>query len=278
MATELIPGLGYVHVPDSSATELIPGAGYVEFEVAAAGVLNVVIAAYHYDHNLGSKMQILKANTAIDVLIGPFVSTSDGYTAITTGTIDVELSKNGQALANKTDVTAPTHDGAGTIDGYWNCELDATDTGTEGSLSLVAYVSTALPVKHEYVVLSEAAYDSLIAVKDTGYMDVNIKAISEDTAAADTLEASCDTINYCTAITGGSSTTVLCTTSVAIPALVAQADQYNNRQLLFIDGDLQGVQREITDYSESAGTATFTVSTFPGTPDTPGVGDKFIVF
>ncbi len=126
-------------------------------------------------------MQLLKANTAIDVLIGPFVDDTDGDTAITTGTIDVELSKNGQALANKNDVTAPTHDAAGTIDGFWNCELDATDTNTEGCLTLVAYVSTALVVKHEYMVMSEAAYDSMFAAKDTGYMPVDVETINDTT-------------------------------------------------------------------------------------------------
>ena len=62
-------------------------------------------------------MQFLKANTAVDVLIGPFVDDTDGKTAETALTIDVEVSKNGQALANKNDVTAPVHDGAGTVDG-----------------------------------------------------------------------------------------------------------------------------------------------------------------
>jgi len=111
----------------------------------------------------------------------------------------------------------------------------------------------------------------------TAQVTADVTAISGDTAAADTLEVSCNTINYCTVV-GGSDTTVTATISVAVPALIDQADQYNGRQVLFVDGVLQGVQRAITDYSVTTGTATFTVATFPGPPDNPGAGDKFIVF
>ena len=75
-------------------------------------------------------MHILRQSTAVDVLIGPFVDKTDGNTLETGKTLDVELSKNGQGLANKNDSTAPTDDTGGNVDGYYNCELDATDTNT----------------------------------------------------------------------------------------------------------------------------------------------------
>ncbi len=137
----------------------------------------------------------LKANTAVDVLIGPFVDSTDGDTAETGLTIaqaDVRLSKNGQNMAQKSDATSCVHDELG----YYNCELDATDTNTEGSLVLVVHESGALTVRHEFNILSEAAWDSLYGAKDTGYMDVNIKAVSEDTTAADNLEADYDGTGY----------------------------------------------------------------------------------
>jgi len=143
----------------------------------------------------------LKANTAVDVLIGPFVDDSDGNTtedALTISQADVKLSKNGQALAQKNDATACAFDGIG----YYNCELDATDLNTEGSLVLIVHESGALPVRHEYNVLAEAAWDSLYAAKDTGYMDVNVKAVSEDTAAADNLESACDNYSVTRGLTG----------------------------------------------------------------------------
>jgi hypothetical protein len=129
----------------------------------------------------------LKANTAVDVLIGPFVDSTDGDTEETGLTIEDEhvlLSKNGQALTAKNDDTTCTHD----ADGYYNCELNATDTNTEGTLTLTVHVAGALAVRHDFNVLSEAAWDSKYAPKDSGYMDVNVKAVSEDTTAADNLE------------------------------------------------------------------------------------------
>lgn len=137
----------------------------------------------------------LKANTAVDVLIGPFVDDSDGKTAETALTLsqaDILLSKNGQALTQKNDVTAAAHDS----NGYYNCELDATDTNTEGQLVLTVNESGALPVRHEFNILSQAAYDSKYAAKDTGYMDVNIKAVSDDTTSADNLELDYDGTGY----------------------------------------------------------------------------------
>jgi len=139
-------------------------------------------------------MQELRANTAVDVLIGPFVDDADGDTPLTGLTLVVELSKNGQGLAAKNDATAPVHDAGGTVDGYYNCELDDTDTNTEGALTLAVHHADALPVRHEFMVLAEAAWDSKYVAKDDGFMDVNIKTIGRaDTTEtqADNLETAC---------------------------------------------------------------------------------------
>lgn len=132
----------------------------------------------------------LRANTAVDVLIGPFVDKTDGNTtedALTLTAAEIKLSKNGQALALKSDVTSATFDD----DGYYNCELDATDVNTEGNLVLIVHQSAnALPVRHEFNVLSEAAWDSLYAAKDTGFMDVNVKEFNAvSTSAVTTVKA-----------------------------------------------------------------------------------------
>ena len=125
-------------------------------------------------------MQELKANTAVDVLIGPFIDETDGITslpALTLNAADILLSKLGQGLTLKTDATAAAADSIG----YYNCELDATDTGSEGTLTLVVHKTSALPVRHEYMVLSEAAWDSKYAAKDTGFMSVNVDTIKTQT-------------------------------------------------------------------------------------------------
>jgi phage baseplate assembly protein W len=103
---------------------------------------------------------ILRQSTAVDVLIGPFVDSTDGYTAETAVSPSVRLSKNGQNVVAKNDATTPVHD----ENGYYNCELDATDTNTVGTLVLfVAGSSTHLPVRHEYQVIEESAYDAIYA-------------------------------------------------------------------------------------------------------------------
>lgn len=104
--------------------------------------------------------QILKQSTAVDVLIGPFLDKTDALTAETGESPSVKLSKNGQALGAKNDATTPVHD----ADGYHNCELDATDTDTVGTLVLTVVGSAnALPVRHEFQVLDTEAYDFLYA-------------------------------------------------------------------------------------------------------------------
>lgn len=140
----------------------------------------------------------LKQSTAADVLIGPFVDSADGYTAETGLSPAVKLSKNGQTLAAKNDATTPVHD----ADGYYNCELDATDTNTVGTLVLTVVGSaTSLPVRHEFYVLEEAVYDKLFGASATGVdadwtdggrLDLLLDAILVDTGT--TLQAELDGI------------------------------------------------------------------------------------
>ena len=153
----------------------------------------------------------LQANTAVDVLIGPFIDDTDGKTAETALTLsqgDIKLSKNGQALAQKHDDTAAAAD----ANGYYNCELDATDTDTEGTLTLIVHETGALPVRQDFMVLAQAAYISLVTAKDSGFMDVNVKAVSEDSTAADNLELACDNYSATRGLAG-----------TALPAAAADA-------------------------------------------------------
>lgn len=122
-------------------------------------------------------MHILRQSTAVDVLIGPFVDGGDGATTEEALSPSVQLSKNGQTAATKNDATTPAHDNAG----YYNCELDATDTNTVGTLVLFVEGSpgTHLQVRHEYQVIEEAVYDMLFAASAVGYITnapVNVNA------------------------------------------------------------------------------------------------------
>lgn len=120
-------------------------------------------------------MLYLKADTAVTLKIGPFIDDTDGKTAETGLTIaqaDVRLSKNGGDIAQKNEATSCTHDELG----VYGCPIDATDTNTEGRLQLWVHESGALPVFHEYMVVSANVYDSLYAVAASDYLEVKPEA------------------------------------------------------------------------------------------------------
>jgi hypothetical protein len=121
-------------------------------------------------------MTIFRQSTAVDTLIGPFLDVTDGVTAETGETPAIKLSKTGQTLAAKNDVTVPAHD----ADGYYNCELDATDTNTVGELVITAVgTATALPVRHEHQVIDAIAYDTLYADPPTIITPADVGLIYE---------------------------------------------------------------------------------------------------
>ena len=104
--------------------------------------------------------QILRQSTAVDVLIGPFVDATNGKTAeagLTIAQANVRLSKNAQNIAQKNDSTTCVYDEVG----MYNCELDATDTDTIGTLDLIVDDSAALTVVNRFQVLAPNAYDAV---------------------------------------------------------------------------------------------------------------------
>jgi hypothetical protein len=114
-------------------------------------------------------MQLLRQSAAWTFQLGPFVDSTDGVTpeaSLTIAATDVDVSKNGAAYANKNDATAMT--GTGDSQGWYDCVLDATDTGTLGKLDVRCYVSGALPVWREFMVIPANAYDALVAGTGVG--------------------------------------------------------------------------------------------------------------
>lgn len=124
---------------------------------------------------------MLEQGTTPTLLIGPFVDEADGFTAevgLTIVQADVRLSKNGGNMAQKTEVTACTHDELG----YYTCPLDATDTGTLGILQVMVHESGARPVLHEFMVVPSNVYDSLVL--GTDYLDTEVAAMAAGTVTA----------------------------------------------------------------------------------------------
>lgn len=113
-------------------------------------------------------MHYLRQSTASqEILLGPFLDSTDGSTAETALTInasDIKIWKHGAtAEANKNSGGA-THIAAG----RYYAVLDATDTDTVGMMEVNVSVSGALPVRRPYMVLEEAIYDMLFASSANG--------------------------------------------------------------------------------------------------------------
>jgi len=204
-------------------------------------------------------MMDLRANTAVDVLIGPFVDGTNQKDTEEGESPTVLLSKNGQTLAAKNDATTPVHDDAG----YYNCELDATDTNTEGQLVLVVEDSAnAMPVRHEYNILSEAAWDSLYAPKDSGFIDVNVATMSvaSITGAAFSTGALNGRGDWITMRTSGTSDSGTTTTMVDAARTEAD-DHWKHSWIRFTGGfghaDNNGATRLITGFDADSNTLTF---------------------
>jgi len=136
-------------------------------------------------------MQFLQANTEVKVRIGPFVDVADGFTpqtdiALSTADEAELLKNNGSATAS---LATATWAAVSDCDGWYDLTLTTDHTNTEGLLTVVVQDdSDCLPVFAHFMVLAQSAFISLFTAKDTGYLDVNVKAVSEDTTAADNLE------------------------------------------------------------------------------------------
>ena len=101
----------------------------------------------------------LKQSTAVTVVVGPFVDSTDGFTsevALTITQADARLSKNGAAFAQKGDATSLTHMELG----HYSCPLSTTDTGTLGTLRLAVSEAGALPVWEDFLVVPANVWDS----------------------------------------------------------------------------------------------------------------------
>lgn len=134
-------------------------------------------------------MIFLKQSTATDVIIGCFIDDTDGKTpetALTIAQADVRLSKNAAAYSQKTDTTSPTH----REHGYYMVDLDATDTGTLGTLDIHAHVTGALPVYQTFMVVTANMWDSLCG---SDILQSDVREILGSTQSAADLQDLADT-------------------------------------------------------------------------------------
>ena len=123
-------------------------------------------------------MIYLKADTAVEVPIGPIVAVSDGFTPVTTMSIasadEAELLKYNGNTAITTTAIAGTAAAIANADGYYTLDLSATDTEDEGFLVVcINDDSLMLPYRQEFMVVSANVYDSLFAVAGTDKLQVD---------------------------------------------------------------------------------------------------------
>lgn len=125
-------------------------------------------------------MIYLKADTAVEVLIGPAVAVGDGFTPVTnlvlTSADEAELIKYNQATTlTGAAITNALAALTSAVDGYYSLELTTGETNTEGPLWIVIQDdSLILPLRHEYMVVSANVYDSLFAVAATDQLQVDV--------------------------------------------------------------------------------------------------------
>jgi len=135
----------------------------------------------------------LKEDTAAQlVVVGPFVTSSTGYTVGTSLTItpaEILVSKNGAAPSTKHDAANATHLGLG----YYSVQLDATDTSTAGNLEVLVYESGYLRCKKTCIVQCANVFDSLFAAATTDYLQVDTLQLGGATQSATDLKDFADT-------------------------------------------------------------------------------------
>jgi hypothetical protein len=125
--------------------------------------------------------QDLKADTASQVVrLGPAVSISDGFTAVTSLTLAgadefVAIKNDGTVV----DISGRTTDLAAVAgaDGMYDFTITDTDLSLEGNFEIVATdVNLILPIVNRFNVMSEAAYDSKYGTDSGTAMKVNAAA------------------------------------------------------------------------------------------------------
>lgn len=111
-------------------------------------------------------MNYLRQSTATSIKAGPFLSAVDGITAMPALTIsqaDIRLSKDGGDYAQKAETSAAVHDESG----WYDVAVNAADMDTAGRLQIAIAETGALPVWHEYTVLSQYTYDEFVLGQGT---------------------------------------------------------------------------------------------------------------
>jgi len=105
------------------------------------------------------------------VSIGPAVSISDGYTAVTTLSLSSADSARAKLGDDTTvDISGYTFAATTNMDGEYDLTLQTGITDTVGPLTiLIEDVSLCLPIREKFYVVEEEVYDALYATNAAGF-------------------------------------------------------------------------------------------------------------
>jgi hypothetical protein len=107
-------------------------------------------------------MNLLQQSVAVSIGLGPFLDDTDGKTiedVLTIAQADVRLKKNDGNWAQKNQASSAVNDEE---NGWYEIQLDTTDTNTLGQLIVAVHKTGVLPVWREFMVVPLNVYQSLV--------------------------------------------------------------------------------------------------------------------
>lgn len=132
----------------------------------------------------------IRQSAATNIVLGPFVSSTDGFTAqtgLSIAQVNVRLSKNAGTFAQTADTTSATH----MENGYYSKPINATDTNTAGRLTVTCAMAGALPIRQEYEVLPAGEFDRLfVATGPLPEMGIKARGTTQSATATTAVLAS----------------------------------------------------------------------------------------
>ena len=199
-------------------------------------------------------MRFLKISTSVIVQLGPFVDATDAVTAETAlspSSTNVRLYKAGGTTAVDIYDATWTHIGLG----MYRVTLTTSHTDTAGPLMIVAQISGARPVVHEFMVLPATTYDMMVS--GTALPANMTQLVGNSTAATLMVFGALGLKNF--TVASGSTTT-----TVETDLTEATNDHWNGRSIVFISGSLAGQAATISDYNGT--TKAITVAALTSAP------------
>ena len=175
-------------------------------------------------------MRNIKQSTAVILTLGPFVQAADGFTAMTAlspSATNVRLYKAGATASVDISAATWTH-----IEfGIYRVTLTTSHTDTAGPMHIVAAISGARPVTHEFNVQAATAYDALV----TGtQIPADVTKIGGNATAA--VLATFTALGAKNFTVGSGSTT----TRIATDLTESASSHWSGRSIVFISGSLSG--------------------------------------